>query len=72
MSLVPPAVSAFLFVTDDALDPVRVSRDTRKFLAAIRGEIPIPVTGEDGIAAVRVARALLQSAETHQVTDIRP
>jgi len=40
------------------------------FLKAVRGEASVAVTGEDGLAALRIALALVQSGETHQVVKL--
>jgi UDP-N-acetylglucosamine 3-dehydrogenase len=41
--------------------------ELQAFLKAVRGEAPVPVTGEDGLAALKLALALVESGETHQV-----
>jgi predicted dehydrogenase len=46
-------------------EPLRVEHE--HFLAAIRGETEIQVTGEDGLRALEAARALISSAENHRV-----
>jgi len=43
----------------------------RDFVAAIRGEKPLPITGEDGLRAVAVARACYASAEKGAVVPVR-
>jgi UDP-N-acetylglucosamine 3-dehydrogenase len=40
--------------------------ELQAFLAAVRGETPVPITGEDGLAALRLALALVESGRTHQ------
>lgn len=40
------------------------------FLKAVRGEAAVAVTGEDGLVALRLALALVQSGETHQVVKV--
>ncbi len=37
------------------------------FLKAVQEDGPVPVSGEDGLAALRLALALVESGETHQV-----
>lgn len=40
------------------------------FVAAVRGEKPVPVTGYDGARAVRIAEAALESARTQSVVRV--
>jgi predicted dehydrogenase len=40
------------------------------FLQAIRANTPVPVNGEDGLAAVRLALALIKSGRTHEVVNL--
>jgi predicted dehydrogenase len=40
------------------------------FLKAVREDGPVPVTGEDGLAALRLALALVESGRTHQVVEV--
>ena len=40
------------------------------FIISIRDDKPVPVTGEDGIAALRLALALVESGKTHQVIEV--
>ncbi len=42
----------------------------KDFVAALDGEKPNPISGEDGLAALRVARAALESIETGQVVKL--
>ena len=44
--------------------------ELQAFLKAVRGEIPVPVSGEDGLAALRLALALIDSSKQHQVIEI--
>ncbi len=44
--------------------------ELQAFLRAARGEIPVPVTGEDGLAALSLALALVESAERHCVVEV--
>ncbi len=40
-------------------EPLRAELES--FVAAVRGEIPVPVTGADGLAALRLAQCVVQS-----------
>jgi predicted dehydrogenase len=40
------------------------------FLGAIRAGCPVPVSGEDGLEALRLALALVESGRTHQVIEV--
>ena len=40
--------------------------ELQAFLKAVRGEAPVAVTGEDGLAALRLALALVESGETQR------
>ena len=44
--------------------------ELQAFLQAVRGEIPVAITGEDGLAALRLALALVESGNTHQVIEV--
>ncbi len=44
--------------------------ELKAFLAAVRNEAPIPVTGGDGLAALRLALALVESGHTHQAVEM--
>jgi predicted dehydrogenase len=41
--------------------------ELQAFLKAVTGEAPVPVTGEDGLKALRLALALVESGLKHQV-----
>lgn len=41
--------------------------ELQAFLKAVAEDTPVPVSGEDGLAALRLALALVESGETHQV-----
>lgn len=49
-------------------EPLRMEQEA--FLAAVRGEIPVPVTGEDGLQALELAKAIVASGLEHQVVII--
>jgi len=40
--------------------------ELQAFLKAVRGEIEVPVSGADGLAALKLALALVQSGQTHE------
>jgi predicted dehydrogenase len=40
------------------------------FLQAIKDNKPVPVSGEDGLVALRLALALVESGKSHQVVEI--
>ena len=44
--------------------------ELQAFIKAINGEIPVPVTGEDGLEAVRLALALVESGQNNQVIEV--
>jgi UDP-N-acetylglucosamine 3-dehydrogenase len=37
------------------------------FLKAVADNVPVPISGEDGLAALRIALALVEAGKTHQV-----
>jgi UDP-N-acetylglucosamine 3-dehydrogenase len=47
-------------------EPLRAEHEA--FLAAVRGETPVPVTGEDGLRALALAQAVVSSGIEHQLT----
>ncbi len=49
-------------------EPLRA--ELQAFLKAVRGEAPVAVTGEDGLAALRLALALVESGMKHQVVEV--
>ena len=53
----------------DEVEPLRAELES--FLAAVRGDAPVVVSGEDGRAALRVALQIQASIEAH-VSDSRP
>jgi predicted dehydrogenase len=46
-------------------EPLRAELES--FAAAVQDDRPVPVSGEDGLAALRMALALVESGRTHQV-----
>ncbi len=49
-------------------EPLRAELEA--FIRAIRDESPLPVTGEDGLEALRLALALVESGKTHKVIEV--
>jgi UDP-N-acetylglucosamine 3-dehydrogenase len=50
------------------VEPLHAELDA--FLSAIRNNKRVPVTGEDGLKALRLALALVESGRTHQVVEV--
>jgi UDP-N-acetylglucosamine 3-dehydrogenase len=46
-------------------EPLRVEHEA--FLAAVRGEAPVPVSGEDGLKALTLAQAIVASGSAHKI-----
>ena len=46
-------------------EPLRNEQEA--FLAAVRGEAPVPVTGEDGLRALELAQAVVASGLEHKL-----
>ena len=44
--------------------------ELRAFINAVLNDDPVPVSGEDGLAALRLALALVESGRTHQVVSL--
>jgi predicted dehydrogenase len=44
--------------------------ELQAFLRAVQDGTPVPVSGEDGLAALRLALALVESGKTHQVIEV--
>jgi predicted dehydrogenase len=40
------------------------------FLKAIEDDTPVPVSGQDGLAALRLALALVESGREHRVVEV--
>jgi UDP-N-acetylglucosamine 3-dehydrogenase len=49
-------------------EPLKAEQEA--FLAAVRGEAPIPVTGEDGLKALVLAQAVVLSGMEHRAIDL--
>lgn len=71
-----PALSSLKGVSEGSMVRYALQRyeplkaELQAFLKAARGEAPVPVTGEDGLAALRLALALVESGETHRVIEV--
>ena len=49
-------------------EPLRA--ELQAFLKSVRGEAPVAVTGEDGLTALRLSLALVESGRLHQVVEV--
>lgn len=49
-------------------EPLRA--ELQAFLASIRGEMTVPVTGQDGIKALKLAHAIVTSGMEHRVVEV--
>ena len=45
--------------------------ELQAFLKAVRDEIPVPVSGADGLSALKISLALIQSGREHKVVEIQ-
>lgn len=45
-------------------EPLRAEQDA--FIAAIEGDIPVPVSGRDGLRVLQLAKTIVQSGQIHQ------
>ena len=45
--------------------------ELQSFLKSVRDGSPVPVSGEDGLAALRISLAMVESGQTHQVVDLQ-
>ena len=50
------------------IEPLRAELEA--FIQAIQSKKPVPVSGEDGLQALRLALALMESGRTHQVIEV--
>jgi len=66
----PEALDGFLPQVDPADDPY--GTELAEFVAAFAGGTAPRVTAQDGVAAVRIANAALESLETGQPVDLAP
>lgn len=44
--------------------------ELQAFLKAVRGEAPVPISGEDGLAALHLALSLVESGQKHQIIEV--
>ncbi|MDP2991597.1 MAG: gfo/Idh/MocA family oxidoreductase, partial [Kiritimatiellota bacterium] len=44
--------------------------ELKAFLQAVESGNPVPVSGEDGLEALRLSLALVESGRTHQVIEV--
>ncbi len=71
-SLTWPALQTLVGVSEGSMTRFAIQRyeplklELQAFLKAVRGEAPIAVTGEDGLAALHLALALVESGETRR------
>jgi predicted dehydrogenase len=49
-----------------------VQAELRDWLSALRGEAPVPISGEQGLATVALAQAAYRSAKTGQPAEVDP
>jgi UDP-N-acetylglucosamine 3-dehydrogenase len=54
----------------DKKEPLRAEQEA--FLASVRGEIPVPVTGADGLHALELAQAVVTSGKEHRMITFNP
>jgi predicted dehydrogenase len=54
----------------DKKEPLRAEQEA--FLAAVRGETPVPVTGQDGLRALELAQAVVTSGLEHRLISFNP
>jgi predicted dehydrogenase len=45
--------------------------ELQSFLKALQDGKPVPISGEDGLAALKISLALVESGQTHQVVDLQ-
>jgi len=44
--------------------------ELQAFVEAVRADRPVPVSGEDGLEALRLSLALVESGRTHRVVEV--
>jgi predicted dehydrogenase len=49
-------------------EPLRIEQEV--FLAAVRGEVPVPVTGEDALKVLELAHAVVTSGKEHRAIPV--
>jgi predicted dehydrogenase len=45
--------------------------ELQSFLKALQDGKPVPISGEDGLAALKISLALIESGQTHQVVELQ-
>ncbi len=71
-----PALAALKGVSEGSMRRYEVPRfeplkaELEAFIRASQGECPVPVTGEDGLAALKLSLALVQSGREHRVINL--
>jgi predicted dehydrogenase len=45
--------------------------ELQAFLKALQDRQPVPVSGEDGLAALRISLALVEAGQRHQVVEFK-
>lgn len=71
-----PALATLRGVSEGSMTRYAIPRyeplqaELQAFLEAVRCDSPVPVAGEDGLAALKVSLALVQSGSSHQVVEI--
>ncbi len=71
-----PAMQSLKGVSEGSMTRFAVQRyeplkaELQAFVNALEANTPMPVSGEDGLAALRLALALVESGRTHQVIEV--
>lgn len=71
-----PAMQTLKGVSEGSMTRFAIQRqeplkaELQAFVSAIEAGDPVPVSGEDGLAALRLALALIESGRTHQVVKV--
>jgi len=71
-----PAMQTLKGVSEGSMTRFAVQRyeplkaELQAFVSALESGAPIPISGEDGLAALRLALALVESGRSHQVIEV--
>ena len=71
-----PALQTLKGVSEGSMRRYEIERyeplkaELQAFLKAAQTGTPVPVTGEDGLEALRLALALVESGERHQLIEV--
>ncbi len=71
-----PALQTLRGVSEGAMTRFALERyeplraELQAFIRTVRGEAPVPISGEDGLHAVSLALALVESGRTHRVIEV--